>query len=1226
MMNDSEILDLERIQNKILNKKEEYDYSFIVNIVLLIIQVFLYIKLISIYYTYSNDEFINCFNQTLSYTLQNKYVSFSDIEIIQNNLSKINSMCNYEKINYSRFQRKSPLKYSLQFYNKNANTYIDYIISFNHLFNSAIFKEQTSISVTHYYYWTEWLLYILFNLFTFTVIYRDWEKKKTKKNIFQISIVALINLNILYQQFIDSIEYNSFHEKTLELLIYLYYLFLILNVLKASSKLCTLFIIPIKIIKQTIQYNCVLLAFLLSFLLFIIINYFSNDENFNNYFNSVYTFSDSSKYKNEFIYNFLFVLIFNFFFIPMIIIVSTATIFLVIYSYSDLFNFKPLNNPLWAKPKKYFFLLREDKKIASIELGEEKNDKKEGNYGDVGNNENEENYENVDNYDNLEHYEDVEKSIRIDILKISNMFIFSLFLIVFVLKIFFDRNSFTYINANYAKLLKEPFITETNEEKSFDNFTHSSEYLEYLNSIVINNIMRNKKNLKNKKLFELESDFRENNIFVYENFFHIFPYDLYVKLSEGGKVLEEVTVDNPLLSDEPDTKKGELNQYKDLFDDKNGLVKYCNAYSVLYNFEHNLFVLINVSYSIQNNEQFRKKKEIFVQEINEFNNTNYRSKLIILILLLIITLSYSFSIMHLLYYVRNKFLLCFYVCFFIICILFFIFNFMTLQSVSNSNDYVDHIKNRNISDTFSVNKLDKFKSLINNLLRIKVCKFYGNLFSYIILVVVILKIYIFFFINYFTVFVKYKYYFFFITASIFFFVLLMSLLSSGAFFCFSKNFLTWVMLYYHIQTSETFSAYEVFNKFLFFFFLFYITSIYLYIFLKESEQNVKIKLNKNNEYILPFDDMIINDQDIFLYYKAVLYSLDKTFEKVRILKEKYEICQIINQQVQWYNHYCYQQFMQNNFLHSQPNLVNFYDYSMNGAHGISDQLYNNQLPNRSVKNFEIRSQRMNDIKMDDQMISNNVTNGEREDRKECTDKYIPENKKDMVITADKMEHTGIAENSLGNNLQDYNELTIALAVENMKLFFTKLLKAKYDFNFLHEKSAYSEYNVQNGNNGKMRLINLIKRGMYDKNYVQKKERKKKKKRSQLKQMLNDLNIDLGYIENIKLSFTYILFLKIKRHILIHNINQLNSTKKDLKTEYQNKILYKSHLFNLQKKQSDDINEMEKSILLRNKLKSTVIHVIKDETFHKKQEDQKEKQDNHSEEEMKSEGGVFGKPI
>ncbi|SBS96420.1 conserved Plasmodium protein, unknown function, partial [Plasmodium malariae] len=577
-------------------------------------------------------------------------------------------------------------------------------------------------------------------------------------------------------------------------------------------------------------------------------------------------------------------------------------------------------------------------------------------------------------------------------------------------------------------------------EKSFDNFTHSSEYLEYLNSIVINNIMRNKKNLKNKKLFELESDFRENNIFVYENFFHIFPYDLYVKLSEGGKVLEEVTVDNPLLSDEPDTKKGELNQYKDLFDDKNGVVKYCNAYSVLYNFEHNLFVLINVSYSIQNNEQFRKKKEIFVQEINEFNNTNYR--------------------------------------------------------ISNSNDYVDHIKNRNISDTFSVN----------------------------------------------------------------------------------------------------------------------------------NEQNVKIKLNKNNEYILPFDDMIINDQDIFLYYKAVLYSLDKTFEKVRILKEKYEICQIINQQVQWYNHYCYQQFMQNNFLHSQPNLVNFYDYSMNGAHGISDELYNNQLPNRSVKKLEMRSQRMNDIKMDDQMISNNVTNGEKEDRKESTDKYIPENKNGMAITADKMEHTGIAENSLGNYLQDYNELTIALAVENMKLFFTKLLKAKYDFNFLHEKSAYSESNVQNGNNGKMRLINLIKRGMYDKNSVQKKERKKKKKRSQLKQMLNDLNIDLGYIENIKLSFTYILFLKIKRHILIHNINQLNSTKKDLKTEYQNKILYKSHLFNLQKKLSDDINEMEKSILLRNKLKSTVIHVIKDETFHKKQEDQKEKQDNHSEEEMKSDGGVFGKPI
>lgn len=44
--------------------------------------------------------------------------------------------------------------------------------------------------------------------------------------------------------------------------------------------------------------------------------------------------------------------------------------------------------------------------------------------------------------------------------------------------------------------------------------------------------MKNKKCIDNKKLYELESNITNSDIFLYENYFPVFPYDIYIKF--GG--------------------------------------------------------------------------------------------------------------------------------------------------------------------------------------------------------------------------------------------------------------------------------------------------------------------------------------------------------------------------------------------------------------------------------------------------------------------------------------------------------------------------------------------------------------------------------------------------------------------------------------------------------------------------------------------------------------------
>ncbi|CRG99116.1 conserved Plasmodium protein, unknown function [Plasmodium relictum] len=1267
MTNKNEILEIEKLRNKILSKKVKYDYSFIIHFILLFIHLFLYVKVMSIYYAYNNDYSINCFNQTFSYFLQCNYASSKDIETIQDNLLNINNMCNYEKKDYLKYNTDY-FKIRLLFYNKNVNTYIDYVIIFTKLFNSNILKKQTKISITHYYFWGEWVFYVLFNIFTFTIIYKEWKNKKIKINVFHICIVIFINLNILYEQFINSIMNDSIHEKTLELLMYIYYLFIIINIFESFSKFCKIFTFPTKIVIQTIKYNYILIIFLFSFLILIVINYFSKDEKFNNYFNSIYTFSDNSKYKNEFIYNFFFILIYNLFFIPMIVIISTATTFLMIHKHHNIFNLKIRKSALWIQLKRYLFFLNEkNNKIMSDDLEKEEAD-----------------------------IEDKKYIKKIEILKIVIIFVFFIFLILFVIKIFLDRDSMIHINATYSQLLEEPFITKTNLEKSFDTFTYSSEHMDFLNSIVINNIMRNKKNLENKRLFEIQSDLRGCDIFIYENFFHIFPYDLYIKLSDGKIVSEEIAIDNPLISNVSNINNGELEKYSSKFDNNNEMIKYYESYSILYNFEYSIFLLINISFNIQNYGQFKKKKEIFVQQVQEYDNKTSNSKLVILIFLLIITITYFILMTFLLYYIKKRFFIWFFGFFFIICIFFFIFNFMIFKSVTYSYDYVDHIKNKNLSNTFNLRNLQNFKLLIFYLLRIKLCKFYGNLFSYIILVIAILKIYFFFFINYFTSFIKYKNHFILITIPIFLFVFLTSLLSSYTFFDFSTSFLKWIMLFYHIQTNKKFSPYEIFNKFIFFFFVFYITSIFIFIFLKKNQNTVKIK--KIHQNSLPFDNMIIDDHDILIYFKAVLFSIDKTFEKVKILKEKFRINQIINQEFQYYNQYCNHIIMQNVLYENQLNSLKFHDSNIkepishqiiNFQNNPYQNIMNNQviessyINNKTIDNQMINNQNINNNYMNDQNINNNYMNDQNINNNYMNDQYINNNymndqninnnnidnqninnnnidnqninnnnidnqninnnymndhtirnqiciEKDMntKMSIDKysndtqkeeyalynLNHNNITKNNFIDNSLNYSEKEIILKVDNMHSFFTKHINEKYDFSFLHDKKE------------KNNIVDFLKGGIYDHSNIKKQKKKKKKKRIHLKMMLKNLCSDLDYIKKIKISLTYIILLKIKKNILIQNLNNLNSIKKELKIEYQNKLLYKNHLFNLQQNLFKEIEILEKRVLIMNELNNGMVRVIDDITFYKKQEDRADKNPKEISEKKGKSKGVFGIPI
>ncbi|KYN97713.1 putative membrane protein, partial [Plasmodium reichenowi] len=82
------------------------------------------------------------------------------------------------------------------------NTYIDYVIIFHKLNQSEILKKEIHISITKYFFWKEWVLYIFFNLMTCAIINIYWKKKERKENIFHVSVISLININIIYQQFI----------------------------------------------------------------------------------------------------------------------------------------------------------------------------------------------------------------------------------------------------------------------------------------------------------------------------------------------------------------------------------------------------------------------------------------------------------------------------------------------------------------------------------------------------------------------------------------------------------------------------------------------------------------------------------------------------------------------------------------------------------------------------------------------------------------------------------------------------------------------------------------------------------------------------------------------------------------------------------------------------------------------------------------------------------------
>ncbi|ANQ07075.1 Uncharacterized protein PCOAH_00014480 [Plasmodium coatneyi] len=1183
-MNEHEINELEEIRNTILRKNEKggHYYTTVINTFLLVAHFVLYASIVFVHFSYRNDDFTNCFHKAISSVVKNEYASIDDIEVAQREFSGMTQVCNYGRIHFSRYELEGGSNYILSFYNSSASTYVDYSVAFHKLFHSTIFKSQSSISISHAYHWYEWLLFLFLNMSSFMVVYRKCISRGKKMNILHLGLVTLIDLSILYEQFIDTVENYSVHEKGVDLIICSYYLFLILIVLKKLSNHWKVLFIPVQIIRTTVAHNYMLLLFLLSFLLLILINYFSSGEKLKAYFSSVFTFQDDSKYKNEFVYNFFVVIIYSFFFVPMITVASTATAFLLINNHEDLFDCKPRSSHLWDKLREYFFFLKEKNET------ETPGRRKEMTY---------------------EEYE--EKKNKIDILKICSVILFFLFFIFFVLKIFFDQNTMTHLDVHYSHQLGAPFVTKQGGEKSFDTLTHTSEYLQFLSAVVINNIMRNKKNLDNKKLFKLEAAFEGQNIFVYEDVFHIFPYDVLVKLSDGKEVSDEIAVENPLLSDEPVTDPHALREYEDTLDNRKEVIKHYDAYALLYNFEQNLFILLNASFNVQNNGLFRQTKDVFIQEMTEIKNPQYTTKLIILIFLLIVTAGYFLLVMYMLYYVRNRFFLLFFSFFFIICLCFFVFNFMTLTSVSHSYDYVEHIKNRNIADTFNLNKLGKFKSLLDDLLRIKVCKFYGNLFCHIILVTIVLKFYCFFFVNYFASFIKYKFHFLFVTASVFIFVCLTSLLGSYTYLNTSIGLQKWTMLFYHVQTSEKYFAYELLSSFLFFFFLFYITSIYLYIFLKKNENTVTVKLKEDQENSLPFDNLVLHhlvldDDDILLHFKAILYTIDKTFEKVRILWERNQVGQLLNQQIQWYNQYCYQKALQENMLNwYDPNGYmlqeggQFVQASEPGGWcegGVAPQVGNTAVVNKEMgsdhggvplSGFTEPINQGGDPEMNSQEVNMQSSQGEQGgDPSNDESSLHDEEEVDVVVTTS----------------QNYNEFEMVQKTQNMHLFFTKLLNGKYDFDFLHDQPGGNAQGGK-GQNGetKKRLLNFFRRGVYDKTAVERKDKKKEQKRTKLKHMLANLVDDLASIEKIKILFTYILFLKIKRHILMRNIRQVDRVTSELKAEYQNRVLYKKHLINLQRKMADQIDELEQDILIRNKLKGTLIRVIEDGTFYQKDE-------------------------
>ncbi|SPJ10665.1 conserved Plasmodium membrane protein, unknown function [Plasmodium sp. DRC-Itaito] len=1361
-------------------KNKSFDYSHMKNIFLLVVHLLFYIILVNIYYTYNNDNLLQCLHDSFSYILKSPYLNIYDVEIIQNNLSNISQMCNHDKLNYSKYIDTNYFKYSFLFYNQHVNTYIDYVIIFHKLNQSEILKKEIHISAAKYFFWKEWVLYIFFNLMTCAIINMYWTKKERKKNIFHVSIISLININIIYQQLIDSIEYGSTYELFIALLIYIYYILLILNIFKELSKVSKIFLIPINIIRNTLKNNKVLFISLCAFVILPVIQYITSLKNYSDYIKSFDLFEKNNIYKNEYPYYFLFSLIYNFFFIPMIIIISTASTFLLVNKNDLLLNYKLTNNALWLKIKECLFFFQEKKKQVNEKLSKQKM------------------------------FISDEKNIKnMSILKLSNICCFGLFFIFLILKINFDQSSYEHINKKYNLLLKEHFLTDTNMEKSYDTFTYSADYYNFLNSIIINNIMRNKKDLQNKNLFDINFNLNDYNISIYDDFFNHFPYDVFLKFSGDNQISNEITIGNPLLAHESKTDSTQLEHYKSIIHDNKGRIKYYDAYSILYNFEYSLCLLIRTSFSVQNYGVFKKDKEIFVHEVYEDNYNNmYNYKYILLIIIFIITIIYLILTIFMVYYIRSKIYISFFCFFFLNCFFFFLFHFMSFKPFSYFYDYINDIKENQISEIFNdMNKQDNFRSLIFDLLKIKWYKFYANLFSYIIILTALLNFFFFFFINHISFLIKYKKLFLFVSIPIWISVFFMSLIGSYFPCNIQKNIFKWILLFYQIQTNQNSFPYEVLNKFIFVFFLFYLTSIFLFIYVKKKPNIIKLKKrnyqnDKDPPHQLPFNHTnIYENYDIVLYFKALLYSLDKTFEKVQLLKEKNKFSQMLNLQINMYNMYEKQKIMleygningqgnymvtgqdnyfingqTNNYMNNQTNncmngqgnnyvngqtnnyMNNQTNNCMNGqgnnyVNGQTNNYMNNQTNNcmngqgnnyvnRQTNNY-MNSQGNNYVNgqtnnymhgqgnnyitdqgnnyitdqgnnyitdqgnnyitdqgnnyitdqgnnyitdqgnnyITDQGNNyitdqgNNYVNGQtnnymngqvRKENPYGSNKNIQtssqimngKNNYDHRIAGNIQDEKGIntntkhksyeiKENNDHNVMQEgasYNddlekhhennddEVDMIEKIENMSLFFTNILNEKYDFNFLKDENIKK----------KKTLVQWIISGLYDKdNYRRNEEDKEKRQKNtkQLKRMIENLNEDLYYIDKIKISFTYLLFLKIKKYILIQNFNNLKEKKGELKRTYQNKILYKSHLSKLQQNLTKQMRQLEKNVLITNNLRDGLIHIIEDEAFYKKDEqnsntekkeqiiNEKEKKKYiENEEDQSNKGGVFGKSI
>ncbi|ETW36214.1 hypothetical protein PFTANZ_03021 [Plasmodium falciparum Tanzania (2000708)] len=1067
-------------------KNKEFDSFHMKNIFLLVIHFLFYIILVHIYYTYNNENLLQCFNNSFSYILKSPYLNIYDVEIIQNNLSNISQMCNHDKLNYSKYIDTDYFKYSFLFYNQHVNTYIDYVIIFHKLNQSEILKKEIHISITKYFFWKEWVLYIFFNLMTCAIINIYWKKKERKENIFHVSVISLININIIYQQFIDSIEYGSTYEKFIALLIYIYYILLILNIFKELSKV------------------------------------------------------------------------------------------------SKIFHCKLRNMPLWLKIKEYLFFFQVNKKLnkQKMFISDEKNIK------------------------------------NMSILKFSNISCFGLFFIFLILKINFDQSSYDHINKKYNLLLKEYFLTDTNMEKSYDTFTYSADYYNFLNSIVIKNIMRNKKDLQNKNLFDINLNLNDYNISIYDDFFNHFPYDVFLKFSGNNQISDEITIANPLLAHESNTDSTKLENYKSIIEDNKGRIKYYDAYSILYNFEYSLSLLIRTSFKVQHYGVFKKDKEIFVHEIYEDNYNNmYNYKYILLIIMFIITIIYLILTIFMVYYIRSKIYISFFSFFFLNFFFFFLFHFMSFTPVSYFYDYINDIKENQISEIFNnMNKQDNFRSLLFDLLKIKWYKFYANLFSYIIILTSLLNFFFLFFINHISFLIKHKKKFLLVSIPIWISVFFMSLIGSYFPCNIQKNIFKWILLFYQIQTNQNSFPYEVLNKFIFVFFLFYLTSIFLFIYVKKKPNIIKLKgrnyQNDKDPKQVPFNNTnICENYDILLYFKALLYSLDKTFEKVQLLKEKNKFSQMLNLQINMYNMYEQQKMMlQYGNINAQGNYMN----------GQTNNVMN-EIPYRPNENAQTSSQIMNGKHNYDHTMVGNIQDG----------KGINTHAKHKLYEIKKNDDHDIIDEDTSNNedLERQNknkddEVDMIEKIENMSLFFTNILNEKYDFNFLKDE------NIKN--NKKKTLVQWIISGLYDKdNYKRNEEDKEKRQKNtkQLKRMIENLNEDLYYIDKIKISFTYLLFLKIKKYILIQKFNNLKEKKGELKTTYQNKILYKSHLSKLQQNLTKQMYQLEKNVLITNNLRDGLIHIIEDEAFYKKDEQnssEEKKEQIINEEAQSNKGRIFEK--